>query len=64
MEKERKDVYVPPHVTVRQIRWEQGFLAQASPVSVMLMDDAVTQDGDWDSDLPEESSEGGIWVAF
>jgi hypothetical protein len=63
MNRKEKNVYVSPRIDVQQILLEQG-IAQTSAVSVVLMNDSIQQDGDWEADVEENPSEGGIWMGF
>jgi hypothetical protein len=63
MNRKVKNVYLPPRIDVRQILLEQG-IAQATSVSVVLMNDSIQQDGDWEADVEANPSEGGIWMGF
>jgi hypothetical protein len=61
MEKKTKEVYVPPHVTVRQVLLEGTI---AVPVSVILTEESVKQE-EWE--MGEEASispEGGAWILY
>jgi hypothetical protein len=59
MNRKVKEMYVSPRIDVRQILLKQG-IAQTSAVSVVLMNDSIQQDGDWEADVEENPSEGGI----
>jgi hypothetical protein len=64
MNRKVKEVYVPPRVTVHRVILEQSLAQAASPVSVVLMNDSIQQDGEWEADVEANPSEGGIWMGF
>jgi hypothetical protein len=61
MKQTAKEVYVPPRVTVHRVMLEEWI---AVPVSVILVEDSITQENDWGTEDATDSTEGGVWLGF
>jgi hypothetical protein len=61
MNRKEKKVYVPPRITIRQVVLDEWI---AVPVSVILVEDSITQETDWGTEDATDSTEGGVWLGF